>query len=158
MNEEWVHILPDYKVSNLGRVMTVKTGYISYGGNVKGYKNIKTSSGKMYVHRLVGMAFLNRKDVNDVINHKNGVKTDNRVENLEWVSQMDNIRHSKNMPNYQSKLKNRFPIHQTIEILKLHYVYGLGYQCIGELYNRSPFSIRKIVKFQTHHLEQAITL
>lgn len=46
------------------------------------------------VHRLVALAFVGNPDGLPIINHKNGARQDNRSENLEWCSQLQNVRHS----------------------------------------------------------------
>lgn len=158
INEDWKRLNDNYDISTMGRIRNIKTGHVTFGSNVKGYKNIIIKRSRFYVHRLVGETFLGPHNHDDVINHKNGNKKDNRVENLEWVTQLKNIEHSKHLPNYQINLKNRLKLHETFQILKLYYVYGLGYRLIGKLYNRSTFTIRKVVKSQTHHLPLAIDL
>lgn len=47
-----------------------------------------------HIHRLVGKAFIPNPDKKPQINHKNGIKDDNRVENLEWNTHAENQRHS----------------------------------------------------------------
>lgn len=90
-----------YSISNQGRVYShitgkcrsdVKSGY--------GYRAIELSDfqhkkHRFYIHRLVALAFLGTPQCPDyVVNHKNLNKSDNRVENLEWVSQAENYRHA----------------------------------------------------------------
>lgn len=57
--------------------------------NGKSKKNI-------YVHRLVAMIFLENLENKNFVNHKNKIKDDNNVCNLEWVTHSENMIHSYN--------------------------------------------------------------
>jgi hypothetical protein len=63
-----------------------------------GYYTVRLSNeGKshtQYVHRLVAKAFLPNHQSLKFVNHRNGVKTDNNIRNLEWVSHSSNIKHA----------------------------------------------------------------
>lgn len=101
--EEWKEILghEEYYISNLGRVKKYTKTYDDYF-LLETQENIK--NGRVYVwigkqglqvSRLVGFAFLdNHSEINNTINHKDGNVLNNSVENLEWVSQSQNNRHS----------------------------------------------------------------
>lgn len=88
-----------YKVSNLGNVLSVKKDKIlTPKNNHDGYKRIqlweKCKAKFVSIHRLVAEAFIPNPDNKPFVNHINGVKDDNVVENLEWVTQKENIVHA----------------------------------------------------------------
>lgn len=86
-----------YQVSNYGQVKSLKFGKEKILKQCKlkdGYLYVRlcqNGKGKTYkVHRLVVKCFLEAIEGKDIVNHKNEIKTDNRVENLEWVSSKEN--------------------------------------------------------------------
>ena len=89
----------NYKISNTGiifnkhgrkRRISLKNGGRYF--QVILYKNGK-SHGRL-VHRLVLSAFCGPCPENMEANHKNGIRTDNRIENLEWVTKSENVKHA----------------------------------------------------------------
>lgn len=52
---------------------------------------------KIALHRIIAKAYLKKVEGKDHVNHKNGVKYDNRVENLEWCTNHENIIHAMDM-------------------------------------------------------------
>jgi hypothetical protein len=60
-----------------------------------GYQNVFLGKGNSKrVHRLVAITYLEKIDGKNYINHKNNIRHDNRVENLEWVTPSENIAHA----------------------------------------------------------------
>lgn len=86
---------PDYAVSDNGKVATLKTCRLRKFSNHKGYEQcMLRKDGKAFnrfVHRLVASAFLPASEEGQVIDHINGIRNDNRVENLRWCSVTDNL-------------------------------------------------------------------
>ncbi len=102
MNEIWKEIDGfdgQYLISNLGRVKSIKSNKIlSYSKHSRGYLKVCLSfcgkSKKYYAHRLVAQAFIPNPDNKREVNHINGIKTDNSVKNLEWVTSKENNAHA----------------------------------------------------------------
>ena len=91
-----------YEVSNLGRVRNERTGQVLRLRKVShGYRKVtlfyKGQQKHCYVHNLVATAFVEGWREGLEVNHKNGVKTDNRAENLEWVTSSENHRHARDV-------------------------------------------------------------
>jgi len=86
-------------------------------GAVNGYPSVNLfKESKCYphhIHRLIAIHFIPNPDNLPIINHKNGIKTDNRIENLEWCTYSDNITHAyeNGLREKISPLKGRFNEH-----------------------------------------------
>lgn len=92
-----------------GTIINKKTGNVLKGClDSDGYRVIKFEK-KMYKqHRLVAMKYIPNPNNLPHVNHINGIKDDNRVENLEWISPRNNIHHAwknKLATNQHRKLK-----------------------------------------------------
>lgn len=103
MKEQWRDIegYSNYAVSDKGQIKNKKTNKILHQEISKvGYPTVRISNSlhkKKYlnVHVLVAKAFL--EDRNECVNHKDGDKTNNNVENLEWCSYAYNNQHAYDM-------------------------------------------------------------
>lgn len=104
VEEVWkiIEDFPSYEVSNLGMIRNKTTKKIkSVWRDNDGYLKVSlinfNNGKKTYrktVHRIVAEAFLGGKHDDLQVNHKNGIKDDNKVSNLEWVTCKENVLHA----------------------------------------------------------------
>lgn len=174
MQEIWKSIkhYPNYQVSNLGNVRRLnkdyrcpkyrylkpkleKTGYL----RVCLYENLKPKFHS--IHRLVALAFIPNYKNKPTVNHINGQKNDNRVENLEWATYSENELHSIKVLNINrntfkqkqsaiiiGKSKRKLTQKQAFEIKEKYPNISVKQLCKD--YNVSQSTIYKILQNKTY--------
>jgi len=148
-----------YKVSNFGKIKDVKKDrLLKLTPTKKGYLRVRLSDGekvnKLRVHRVVAVAFLGKHshDGRNQINHIDCNKSNNHVDNLEWVSHAENIKHA-----YENELLGNKGFNETKQLYKttdkdvkvIRYLYNtttLSYKSIGEIFGLNQSTVRLIVK------------
>lgn len=154
-----------FKISNLGRVKRIecirqhprygqskfKEKIFSVHINTGGYPDVTLQHNGIRktfrVHRLVAAAFIPNPENKVTVNHKNGIKTDNSVENLEWNTNSENTKHSYRMglqadrrgENSWSKLKE-----QDVKTIKALLYAGCNHRMLAEQFNISRPTITAI--------------
>lgn len=91
-----------YQIDNSGNIKAMRPrrgdGLLKLSKSYDGYIRVNLTRNKIhkkeFVHRLVALAFIPNLDSKRFINHKNGVKNDNQVENLEWCTAGENLSHA----------------------------------------------------------------
>jgi hypothetical protein len=166
-NEEWRDVVGYegwYEVSDHGRVKRVKQAGGGRAGRIlqetyqtNGYAMVnlsrKNKIKRLAIHRLVLSAFVSLPEKSHVANHKNGIKTDNHVSNLEWTTYWENDNHSRNVlgkhfrgeTNPQAKLTEE----DVIYIRKAHSDGVLTQTKLARKYNVSHATIHSVVYRKT---------
>jgi hypothetical protein len=148
MEEEWRKIegFPSYTVSNLGRVRSIKREQaviLKVFKNNYGYLQVclyneNNKKCGRYIHRLVASAFISNYENKPEVNHIDGNKANNSVNNLEWNTDSENKKHA-----YTTGLCSRAGVHnnltrltedQVIEIYMLAHAGSLTQNEIGQLF------------------------
>lgn len=165
MEEVWKDI-PEYEglyqVSNLGRVKCLGNGnsnrsqkrILKGNKSTDGYIQVKLSKDDKYttkrVHRLVMVTFNPCDNMDELeVNHIDYDRTNNRLDNLEWVTHIENVHHSSNNGNYSGRYigsKNPKSHFTEEQVRTIRTMYENGWkipQIVYELYGVTNASDRK---------------
>ena len=166
MEEVWKDI-PEYEglyqVSNLGNVKSLNRGVLQNGSirllkgvilkknkHRKGYQYIylcKNGKTKFWlVHRLVAFVFIENTNKKPCVNHIDGNKINNKIENLEWCTHKENTQHALNLKLIDVSKKYSIKESERKKIYNI-YIEGLldQYQ-LAEIYNVHQSTINRIIK------------
>ena len=169
--ETWKSIFGTYEVSNLGNVRSTGTPYKTSVGTMAikkpkqlnvtmdgyGYLQVgltkDTKQTRYGVHRLVAIAFIPNPENKPQVNHINGIKTDNSLENLEWATRSENCKHSFTIGLQCNKgeqhPRNKLTEKQVLEIrelkgklssYKIADMYGVGRVAINHIHRNKTWS------------------
>ena len=156
-NEKFTNIQgSNYSVSNIGNIKNNKSKQIlKSGDNGKGYLFCflwkYNKSKRFYVHRLVAQTFIPNPDNKPCVNHIDGNKENNNVNNLEWCTHSENMKHAykinlrENLMKYgENSIRHKLTEN---EVLIIHGLYlgGISSIKIGQIFDMHNSSILSII-------------
>lgn len=149
---------PKYAVDMHGRVINIRTrkiltssvhptnGYVYVSTQEEGCRDSKSKR----VHRLMAQAFVPNPENKPEVNHINGIKSDNRIENLEWVTRSENEKHAYDTGlacgyrcNNSKRLLTEDEVKRARELRKTT---DLTYKEIARIYNVGTSTIFNAIK------------
>lgn len=137
--------MDDYTITKDGRVINNKWGReVKPDKNGKGYLRVHIVGKKRFIHRMVAEKYIPNPENKPQVNHIDGNKTNNNVENLEWVSNYENRKHAiaHGLNNHGEKCGTAKLTLEEAKFIKYHP--DIPAKKLAEKYNVCPRAIRNI--------------
>jgi hypothetical protein len=152
-----LELLKHYTFTEDGTILSPKGKELTYHYCKKGYArvNLKDARGKKrtyLVHRLIALTHIPNPEGKPQVNHCNGDKKDNKVTNLEWVTNQENTDHAMKtglIPRGSDRPNSKLSDSQVIELRGLKEE-GWNYYQLGKKFNIAYQSAHKVATRQTY--------
>jgi hypothetical protein len=153
---------PDYEISNLGRIRNKKNGRIMKQTiNFQGYKVLTLNKKTFYVHKLLGIAFIQNPLNKLWIDHINNNKTDNNLLNLRWVTSSENNQNRSLSKNNLLGIKGVRKVYNNKFVARVKFnnkVYYLGtFKTLAEAKKARLEKVNELFGIYTHNTEKIKT-
>ncbi|WP_321388989.1 HNH endonuclease [uncultured Enterococcus sp.] len=157
MEEEWRYVKHEgkevfsYQVSSTGRIKSLltdratilKTRVNQWGYEVVNLKIEKETKTKQ-IHRIVAETFLGSDLAKSQVNHKDGDKLNNRLDNLEWVTPKENMEHANMMQLRMSRSHKQLSDREKDAILYLTTLSEVSYLTIATAFSVNKRTISRV--------------
>jgi hypothetical protein len=152
-----------YSISNLGRIRRevkgrgVKAGHISISHSPQSYEYAtftlcrNEEKNHVTIHRLVAAAFLGPCPIGMEVNHRNGRKLDNRIENLEYVTAAINIRHARDVLGFnRGELHGRAKLTNfDVRTIRAKHAGGVSQKQLAAEFQVGKMTINRLLRKET---------
>lgn len=155
----------EYQASNLGRIKSLAKSYKTGCGYIrqvpdrimscnkltpKGYMRVRIKNKTYQLHRIVALTWLNKIEGKDQVNHKDGDKTNNKIDNLEWVTNQENRDHAvkNNLIAIDKKCPHtKYSKELVLKIRELHSS-GMTQYSIAKLFDLKVGYVHRVVNLK----------
>lgn len=142
--------LSDYTITEKGEIINNRSGRIlKPQPNGKGYLRVHIGGENHFVHRLVAERYIPNPENKPQINHKDGNKLNNCVENLEWVTNQENRDHAIKNGLHICGEKCRWAKLTQKQVDYIRANKSLNFTQLAKMFNVSRATIRDIITYRT---------
>lgn len=152
-----------YEVNPFGEVRKVEGGNLGQWIDSKGYPLVRLSEPRAVipVHRIVAEAFIEKPEGKNTVNHIDFNRHNNCVRNLEWCTQAENVKHSRDAGRYPDdywkgkRSPNAKLTDSDVEVIRSMYSSGYySHQQLADVFNCSKRTVGRVVNNESYKLNE----